>query len=125
VKKEVVASDYGSMSDQDNAKRFLTDYFADIPILAKIAGCESHNRQFNSSGSVIRGEVNHYDVGLMQVNELYHLDTAEKLGYDIYSPDGNVAYGRYLYGKFGTQPWASSKACWGKYDTGSDVAINK
>ncbi len=125
MKKEVKAEDYGSMSDPDNAKRFLADYFADVPLLAKIAGCESHNRQFTKSGIVVRGEVNHYDVGLMQINELYHLEDSKKLGYDIYSPDGNVAFGRYLYEKYGSQPWSSSKGCWGKFETGSDIAINK
>lgn len=95
-------------------KKYVTDYFADIPLLAKIAGCESHYRQFNSKGAVQRGEVNSYDVGVMQINEHYHADTAAKLGYDLYTIDGNVRYARYLYEKQGAQPWISSSACWSK-----------
>jgi hypothetical protein len=113
--EDVKSADYGSMSDPKNVQKFVTDYFSDIPLLAQVAACESHNRQFNSSGNVQRGEVNHYDVGIMQVNELYHLETATKLGYDLYTADGNVAYARYLYEKEGAKPWISSSACWAKF----------
>ncbi len=125
TRKEVKAADYEPISDPDNVKRYLTDYFADTPLLAKIAGCESHNRQVDTKGRLVRGEVNHYDVGVMQINELYHADEAEKLGYDIYSLDGNAAFGRYLYEHQGSQPWSSSRGCWGKYETGADIALNK
>ena len=50
----------------------------------------------------------------MQINEHYHSATAAKLGLDIYTIQGNVAYAQYLYQKEGTQPWSSSKPCWGK-----------
>jgi hypothetical protein len=118
--------DYMPISDKENVKRYLADYFSDIPLLAKIAGCESHNRQLDANGDVIRGEVNHYDVGVMQINELYHADEAKALGYDIYTLDGNAAFGRYLYEhQGGSQPWSSSKPCWGKYVGTTEVAINK
>ena len=69
-------------------------------------------RQFGEDGTVIRGKVNKADVGVMQINEKYHAETALKLGYDIYSVEGNVAFGKYLYKKYGTSPWYSSSACW-------------
>jgi hypothetical protein len=123
IKKEVKSEDYQPISDPENVKRFLADYFADVPILAKVGGCESHNRQYDKNGNVVRGEVNHFDVGVMQINELYHADTAKKLGYDIYSIDGNVAFARYLYEtQGGTQPWSSSSPCWSKYVAGSEIA---
>jgi len=56
----------------------------------------------------------------MQINELYHADTAKALGYDIYSIDGNVAYARYLYEKQGAKPWISSSPCWAKF-SGSEI----
>jgi hypothetical protein len=57
----------------------------------------------------------------MQVNELYHLETAKKLGIDLYTADGNVAYARYLYEKQGAKPWISSSGCWAKFQ-GADIA---
>ncbi|MBX4189522.1 hypothetical protein KW785_02950 [Candidatus Parcubacteria bacterium] len=118
--KEIVSENYQPITDSENVKRFVSDYFADIPIMVKIAACESHNRQFGKSGNVIRGEQNRYDVGVMQINELYHFDTSVKLGYDIYTLDGNVAYARYLYEKQGAKPWMSSSPCWSKF---TDLAI--
>lgn len=51
----------------------------------------------------------------MQINEYYHKDTAKRLGYNIYSLKGNMAYAKWLYKREGTAPWASSSKCWGKY----------
>jgi hypothetical protein len=50
----------------------------------------------------------------MQVNEYYHGKRAVELGFDLNTVDGNLAYGKYLYDKEGTQPWSASKECWGK-----------
>ncbi len=52
----------------------------------------------------------------MQINTYYHRDAAEKLGMDLYSLHGNLAYAQYLYEKEGTVPWNSSKPCWGKHE---------
>jgi len=89
-------------------------YFRNTPILADVAKCESHFRQFDNDGSIHRGEVNHNDVGVMQINEKYHLDTALRLDIDIYSVEGNLAYAKYLYDKQGVAPWNSSGKCWRK-----------
>lgn len=112
---EVKIEDYEPITDPKNVERFINDYFADIPILTKIAGCESHYRHLNSKGSVLRGEENIYDRGVMQINILYHLETAEKLGLDLHDLEGNVEYARYLYEKQGAKPWMSSSACWAKF----------
>ena len=95
-------------------KGYVQSYFADEPIMVAIAGCESHFRQYDQNGNTYRGEVNNQDVGVMQINEHYHLDNAKKLGYDIYTLDGNAAYAKYLYEKESTAPWNSSSACWNK-----------
>lgn len=113
--KEVKSIDYAPITDSDKVKAFVNDYFVDAPILAGIASCESHNRQYDSKGNVLRGEKNKYDVGVMQINELYHADEAKVLGDDIYTIDGNVAFAKVLYSKYGTKPWASSQGCWSKY----------
>jgi len=119
--KEVRAEDYQPISDPKNVEKFLNDYFADIPLMAKIAKCESQNRHYNSKGNVLRGQKNTYDRGVMQINLLYHEETAEKMGLDLHDIDDNVAFARHLYEKYGAKPWMSSSACWSKFAS-SDIA---
>ncbi len=57
----------------------------------------------------------------MQINEKYHLEESKRLGYDIYSLEGNVKYAKYLYDKEGAKPWLSSSVCWAKFKE-SEVA---
>lgn len=120
--KETKSEDYGLMTDPKNVERFVNDYFSDLPQLKKIAFCESSYKHFNSDGSVRRGKVNKYDVGVLQINELYHAKEANSLGIDLETIDGNVAFARRLYEREGSRPWNSSAPCWDK--TG-DLAINK
>ena len=119
--KEIRSRDYRPITDPKNVERFINDYFADIPVLADIAKCESRYRQFNSEGNVLKGKQNSYDRGVMQINVLYHAETAEKLGYDLHDLDDNVAYARYLYEKQGAKPWMSSSACWARFNQ-SEIA---
>ena len=101
-----------SSYDTKEMEAYLRNEYADTPILVDVARCESTFRQFDSKGMVVRGKVNSLDVGLMQINERYHADTAMRLGYDIYSVEGNVSFAKYLYSKYGTSPWSSSAKCW-------------
>lgn len=112
--REIKSEDYQPITDSRNVEKFLKDYFADTPIMARIGACESHNRHFNSRGEVLRGEQNAYDRGVMQINLLYHQKTAVAMGLDLHDIDDNVAYARYLYEKQGAKPWMSSSACWSK-----------
>lgn len=100
----------------------IKDYFKDTPILIDVARCESQYRQFDQNGNIIRGVYNPDDVGVMQINEFYHAKTAKKLGYDLYSLEGNMAYAKYLYEKEGTAPWEYSSKCWGK---NREVSLNQ
>jgi len=85
-------------------------------IMVQIANCESVGfRQFDKDGNVLRGKQNPQDVGVFQINEHYHLESSKKLGLDIYTLAGNIAYARYLYDTQGVQPWNWSRPCWGKY----------
>ncbi len=90
--------------------------------MTKVAACESQNRQYDKYGNILRGIANASDVGVLQINEEYHASVARKLGLDIYTIDGNVAYARYLYEKQGVKPWMSSSPCWSKF---TDLAINR
>lgn len=95
-----------------STKDIVTLYFKDTPILIKIAGCESTFKHLDKNGKLVRGRVNNQDVGVMQINERYHLEQSKSLGFDIYTLDGNMAYAKYLYEKQGSQPWNSSSKCW-------------
>ena len=101
-----------SFTDSKVIEAYVRKEFTATPILVEVARCESTFRQYDSTGDVVRGKVNPGDVGVMQINEKYHADEAAKLGYDIYTTEGNVAFAKYLYGKYGTQPWSSSSPCW-------------
>lgn len=96
-------------------ERYVREYFKDDPILAEIAMCESTFRQYNSDGDVLTGRVNKSDVGVMQINKYYHLERAEKLGLDLNTIVGNMAYAKKLYKSEGTKPWNSSSKCWRKF----------
>ena len=102
-----------AFAESPTVEEYVQLYFLDIPIMAEIASCESRFRHFNSRGDILRGEENPYDVGVMQINEHFHLDTAKALSHNLYSLDGNLAYARYLYEKEGTTPWKASILCWG------------
>jgi len=112
--KVVKSEDYFPTTDSKNVEKFIEDYFADIPVMQKIAYCESRNRHFDKNGLVLRGEKTSLDRGVMQINLYFHGETAKKMGLDLHDIDDNVAYARYLYQKQGAKPWLSSSACWSK-----------
>jgi hypothetical protein len=96
----------------ETLEEYVAFYFADIPVMVEIARCESRMRHLDTDGEVVRGSITPKDVGVMQINEHYHLEQATELGYDIHSLEGNLAYARYLYEKQGVIPWLSSAKCW-------------
>ena len=85
--------------------------FAELPYeLQVVSICESGGRQFDKKGNLITSYTK--DHGFMQINEKAHAQTAKKLGFDIYSERGNMAYGYYLYKLNGLKDWSASKHCW-------------
>ncbi len=90
----------------------VRQYFADVPIMATIAGCESRFRQFDENGRVLKNP-NSSASGVMQIMSSIHKREAARLGYDIYTLEGNLAYARHLYRNEGTRPWNASRHCWG------------
>ena len=97
-----------------STEAIVQQYFSDIPIMVQVARCESDFRQTLPDGTVLRGKVDPRDVGVMQINTGYHADEAKKLGLDLFKLQDNMAFARYLYQKEGTQPWNSSRPCWGQ-----------
>lgn len=100
-----------------NAKKFesiVREKFANEPLLIKIAKCESSFLHYYPNGEIVRGRVNPADVGIMQINEKYHLETSKSLGFDIYTVEGNLDYAKYMYDREGASPWTASAKCWSK-----------
>ncbi len=117
-----------SLADQPlTLEQYVREYFKDTPIMAEIARCESRFRHLGKSGKVLRGEITAEDLGVMQINEFYHEDTAKVLGFDLHTLDGNLAYAKWLYNEEGTSPWFASSKCWKKSDrlAKADIAVAK
>lgn len=81
-------------------------------VLEDIAWCESRNRHFDKNGKVLRGVKNYYDIGKYQINIQYWGLRAKKLGYDLFTEEGNEAMALAIYERYGTGPWKWSRSCW-------------
>jgi hypothetical protein len=97
----------------DGLEQAVRTYFADIPVMIDIARCESQFRQYNPDGSVLHGGLGNDMIGLYQLYASIHATDALAMGDDINTPEGNMKYARYLYNDQGTDPWLSSRSCWG------------
>jgi len=116
VRQEVVLPTIAQATDAslEYTEDMVREYFSDIPIMAEVAWCESRFVHVDpATGETKRGHINSQDIGVMQINEYYHRDTAEKMGLTIEDFEDNLAYARYLYDTQGTQPWSASQPCWG------------
>jgi hypothetical protein len=114
IKETLPAGKKVLIESRMTVEEYVKNYFSDIPIMVEIAKCESRFRQNDSDGDVLRGEKNILDRGVMQINEYYHNDNSEKLGFDIMTLEGNTSYARHLFEKYGVKPWMSSSRCWAK-----------
>lgn len=86
----------------------------DAALIQKIIWCESKSNnkaiRLNYRGDVLWSK----DVGYFQIDDYYWQEFFLKKGLDIYDPQDNLKAGIYLIKKQGTEPWNSSKFCWGK-----------
>lgn len=98
-----------SNSDVEAAVRA---YWADAPIMVKVASCESNFRQFGEDGQPLLGWANSDDIGVMQINLEAHGVKAKQLGLDLGKLEDNLAFARHLYNTQGLAPWVYSKHCW-------------
>lgn len=85
----------------------VREFFVDIPVMIDIARCESNFRQFNDSGSVLRGGNGGETIGIFQIFESIHTGAATGMGFDLRTVEGNMGYAKYLYQQSGTSPWSS------------------
>lgn len=116
-------TEHESVAQNNIPKPTRPAYLDLVPELIPICACESSYEgtkygtpmQFEKDGTTIRsGRVNPKDKGYCQINEYYWLDVAVKLGYDIYTPEGNVKMANHIYGINGTKDWSWSRKCWQK-----------
>lgn len=97
---------------QEETEEEIREYFSDLPVMIEIARCESNFRQFTDSGNVLQGGTGGGMIGVFQFFGSIHESAAEKIGFDIDTLDGNLAYARHLYEVEGTTPWNPAKNCW-------------
>lgn len=81
----------------------------DFFILQAIACAESSGRHYDRKGRLLRGRKNYGVVGLFQIDEKLHKKEALRMGYDIYTPKGNIGYAAVLYKNKGIKPWLSNR----------------
>lgn len=103
------------------ASQGKTDVWYGYSKLKTICACESRGdkngepRQFDNKGDVLRGYPNPNDVGMCQISTEWHAGEAKRVGLDIMTAKGNLAFAKHLYDTEGDAPWKWSKAsCWGK-----------
>ncbi len=72
------------------------------------AYCESRLKQYGEKGVVTSHTA---DEGILQVHVPLHKKSAEKLGHDIRTLEGNLGYARLLYDNYGLSPWKASRKC--------------
>jgi len=83
--------------------------------LKKICSCESGWQHYESDGiTVRRGKINTDDIGICQINQKHWSDEARRLGVNLFVEEDNIQMARWIYERYGTQPWNWSKECWSR-----------
>jgi hypothetical protein len=86
--------------------------------LKPICACESAGSktkeptQYDTDGSVLRGKINKNDIGMCQINLIFHDKKAKEMGLDLFKEQDNIKYANWLFEKEGSTPWNWSKNCW-------------
>lgn len=113
------SSDF-TIGDNSGIRDHVQDVFGNNHIMVDVARCESGFRQFYSGGGVLINAESDA-VGVFQLLDGWHADTAADMGMDIYTVEGNVEYAKELYEVDGLKPWSPSSLCW---DDGAVEEIN-
>lgn len=119
IAEDVVASPcYFNQSNMDCIKNLVNRYAKKYQVSSKkmlaIISCESQNDPNSVNENIRKGKVWSRDRGLMQLNDFFQKDEAEKMGLSIYNMEDNVEFGAYLMSKQGTIPWSASRKCWSR-----------
>lgn len=84
----------------------------DAQTMERVAHCESTALQFHADGTVVKGIQVPDDIGLFQVNLRYHKAEADRLGYDLFTLEGNAQFAKVLFDRNGLRDWSASEKCW-------------
>ena len=90
--------------------KYATEYHVNPVVARAIISCESGGDPNALGTMAVIGQ----DIGIWQINDYFHEETANKLGLNIYNQDNNLRYGMILLFEQGTSPWKWSKSCWSK-----------
>jgi hypothetical protein len=107
-----VAETASAQASHGTVEKTVRAYYAHVPVLIKIAQCESHFQQFDSNGRPFYNQKGSSAVGVMQIISSIHKNPAHKMGYNIMTTEGNLGYALALYKQAGTSPWNASASCW-------------
>ncbi|MFM2340329.1 MAG: hypothetical protein RLZZ360_965 [Candidatus Parcubacteria bacterium] len=108
--------------DPNYVEARVREYFADIPVMIGICGCESEFRQFREDGTLLvsrwinpeTGKRGSSATGVCQITYKNHYPAwSDSPETNVTTLDGNLAFARELYLSEGTAPWNESKSCWG------------
>lgn len=100
------------MTIEDNKNLIREVWGKDARYGLAIAQCEGEFKQFNKDGTILRGRINPHDIGIMQINSDHHEDTYLSMKIDVFTPRGNIEYGKVLFDQSGMAPWEASRPCW-------------
>ena len=81
-----------------------------MPILDKIAKCESGGSHYDKNGQVLINRTQ--DVGLYQINVPIWGKEATKQGLNLYDEQDNKKFAEWLFLNYGSAPWVHSSKCW-------------
>ena len=97
-------------------KEVIKEIPANLPILEKIAKCESPTGHYGKNGQVaVSGNENHsVDIGWGQINNSIWGQTATDMKYNLWVEQDNKEFSRFLMATRGSEPWSASKSCWNK-----------
>ncbi len=109
MENEKVSIQLQLKNTQDTMKLIINEVTT-LKLLDKIAYCESEYKTKSINFIPYKGK----DIGLFQINTFYQGDRVKKLGLNLLNPVHNLFYATILYKEEGTNPWNSSKKCWGK-----------
>lgn len=102
-------------SSNAGVEQAVRTYFADLPVMVKIARCESSFEHFDPKGPNglnTNPASNSSASGVFQILLKTHGPEAARLGFDLKTIEGQLKYARHLYNKGGTRDWNSSRRCW-------------
>ncbi len=101
--------------DPGYVERRVREYFADIPVMIGMCGCESEFRQYREDGTLLvsrhvksgTGRRDSTALGVCQITYKNHYGNWTKsTETDITTLEGNLAYARWLYEQNGTSDWS-------------------